>query len=126
MIVLEGIKNFLQLINDNWTLILVIIGLCLSLGKKIKNYIALSEEQKIEIAKEQLREMILKLVADAEEDYLEFKQAGSIKRSQVISQIFAEFPVLSKVMEQEELIKFIDNEIDNALVTLREVIENNK
>lgn len=126
MIVLEGIKNFLQLIEANWTLILVIIGLCLSLSKKIKNYMALSEEQKIEIAKEQLREMILKLVSDAEEDYLEFKQAGSIKRSQVISQIFAEFPVLSKVMEQEELIKFIDNEIDNALVTLREVIENNK
>lgn len=126
MIVLEGIKNFLQLIEANWTLILVIIGLGISLKNKIKNYMALSEEQKIEIAKEQLREMILKLVSDAEEDYLEFKQAGSIKRSQVISQIFAEFPVLSKVMEQEELIKFIDNEIDNALVTLREVIENNK
>lgn len=126
MDVLTGIQNFLQFINDNWTTILVIIGLCIAIGKKVKDFLKKSDEEKIEIAKTQGREMILKLVTDAEKDYEEWNKAGSIKRSQVISKLFDSYPVLSKVVDQDELIKWIDSEIDNALVVLRQVIEENK
>ena len=37
MDILNGIKNFLSLINDNWTTILVIVGLDLALWKKIES-----------------------------------------------------------------------------------------
>ena len=36
------------------------------------------------------------------------------------------YPVLSKAINQEELIAWIDSEIDNSLKTLRDVIEINK
>ena len=36
MDILNGIKNLLSLINDNWTTILVIVGLALALWKKIE------------------------------------------------------------------------------------------
>ena len=126
MDILNGIKNFLSLINDNWTTILVIIGLALALWKKIESYSKLSTYKKIEIAKKQISENILKLITQAEKDYAEWEKAGSIKRSEVISEIYKEYPILAKVVNQEELVKWIDEQIDNALPTLREIIKQNE
>lgn len=126
MDILNGIKNFLSLINDNWTTILVIIGLALALWKKIESYSKLSTEKKIEIAKQQISENILKLITQAEKDYAEWEKAGSIKRSEVISEIYKEYPILAKVVNQEELVKWIDEQIDNALPTLRDIIKQNE
>lgn len=126
MNILNGIQNFLYFVNDNWTSIMVIIGLSIAVGRKVVSYFGKSNEEKIAIAKEQVREMILKLITDAEEDYAEWNKAGSIKRSQVIGEIFTQYPILSNVVNQEELISWIDEEIDNALDTLREIIEINK
>lgn len=125
MNILNGIQNFLQFINSNWTSIMVIIGLCVAIARKAKNYFSKSNDEKIAIAKMQIHEMILKMITDAEEDYEEWNKAGSIKRSQVIGVIFSTYPVLSKVVNQDELIEWIDSEIDNALITLRKVIEEN-
>lgn len=126
MNVLNGIQNFLQIINDNWTTILVIIGLTLALWKKIESYSKLSTDKKIEIAKKQISENILKLITQAEKDYAEWEKAGSIKRSEVISEIYKEYPILAKVVNQEELVKWIDEQIDNALPTLRDIIKQNE
>lgn len=120
---LTSIQKLLQFINDNWTTIIIIIGLILSLIVKIKDYMKLSEEEKINIAKQQIKETMLKLVTDAEEDYFQWVNAGSIKRSQVIEQIFAMYPVLSKVTNQEELIIWIDETINEALKIMREIFE---
>ena len=126
MDILNGSKNFLSLINDNWTTILVIVGLALALWKKIESYSKLSTDKKIEIAKKQISENILKLITQAEKDYAEWEKAGSIKRSEVISEIYKEYPILAKVVNQEELVKWIDEQIDNALPTLREIIKQNE
>ena len=58
MNILIGIQNFLQIINDNWTTIIVIIGLIVAIVKKAKDYLSKSDEEKIEIAK--MRELKLK------------------------------------------------------------------
>lgn len=126
MVVLNGIKNFLEIIETNWTTIIVIIGLVIAIVKKAKSYFSKSDAEKIEIAKQQVKEIILKLISDAEVDYDEWKKAGSIKRSQVIKDIFIEYPILSKTVNQEDLIKWIDETIDDALVTLREIVKENK
>ena len=126
MNILTGIQNFLSFINDNWTNIIVIIGLAISIGKKAKDYFVKSDEEKIAIAKSQIHETMLRMITDAEVDYEEWVKAGSIKRSQVIEEIFIKYPILSKVVDQTDLIKWIDDEIKNALKELRKVIEINK
>ena len=126
MSILDGVKNFLELVNENWTTIIVIIGLVIAVTKKAINYFSKSDEEKIAIAKKQIQETMLKLITDAEQDYEEWKQAGSIKRAQVIAELVANYPILSKVTNQEDLIKWIDDTIDEALVTLREIVETNK
>ena len=122
---LNGITNFLQFINDNWTSILIIISIIVAIYEKIKKYMSKSQDEKVEIAKTQIKETILKMISDAEIDYETWNEAGSIKRSQVIQKIFADYPILSKVMNQDNLIAWIDETIDEALKTLREIVKNN-
>ena len=121
--ILVGIKNFLDLINQNWTLITVIIGLGILVFKKVKSYVSLSEQEKIDLALEQIRITALKMVTDAEKEYDKWVKAGSIKRAEVIEKIFKDYPILSKVTNQETLIKNIDNIIDEALNEMRKVFE---
>lgn len=121
---MNGIQNFLSLINDNWTSIMVIIGLILAIYKKAKAYFSKSNDERIAIAKAQIKERMLKMITDAEIDFEEWNQAGSIKRSQVIGEIFEKYPILSKSINQQEVISWIDEEIDNSLKTLRKVVAN--
>lgn len=122
--ILYGIQAFLQFIHDNWTAIFVCIGLIISIIKKAKGFFNKSDEEKIAIAKKQIQETMLKLITDAEVDYLEWTKAGDIKRSQVIKQIFEMYPVLSKITNQEEIIVWIDEVIDESLEVMREIFEN--
>lgn len=119
---LDGLKNFLQFLNDNWTTIVVIISLVIALYQKIRIYLSKSKDERIEAAKAQIKEIVLKLITDAELDYENWAKTGSIKRAQVIQQIFAEYPVLAKVADQKELIVWIDSIIEEALKELRKII----
>mgnify|MGYP005783561103 FL=1 len=123
---MEGLQRFLQLLNDNWTSILVCIGLVIGIAKKTQDYMSKSQDEKIEIAKKQIQTTILKMISDAEVDWQEWSKAGSIKRAQVIKQIYEEYPILSKVVDQKALIEWIDEQIDSALDTLREIVKTNE
>lgn len=123
---LTGIKKFLEIIDSNWTTILVIIGLALGIWRKAQDFFAKTTDKKIDIAKTQITETMLKMITDAEINFENWNQAGSIKRSQVIKEIFEQYPILSKVANQEEIISWIDTEINNSLKTLRKVISENK
>ena len=122
---MEGLQKFFQLLNDNWTSILVCIGLVIGIVKKTQDYMSKSQDEKIEIAKKQIQTTILKMISDAEVDWQEWSKAGSIKRAQVIKQIYEEYPILSKVVDQKALTEWIDEQIDSALDTLREIVKTN-
>lgn len=126
MNILNGVQNFLELVNNNWTTIMVVIGLAIAVARKVKDYFNKSDDEKMEIAKAQIKETILKMVTEAEIDYEEWNKAGSIKRSQVINQIYGDYPILSKVIDQKALIEWIDETIDESLRTLREIVAENK
>lgn len=123
---LAGIQHFLEIVNTNWTTIIVIIGLGIGVYQKAKSYFSKSNEEKIEIAKSQIRETALIFITKAEVDYESWNKAGSIKRAQVIQEIFKEYPILTTVTDQNTIISYIDEAINSALKTLREVIANNK
>ena len=123
---MTGIENFLGYLSENWVMILVLIGAAFSIGKLISKYLALSDEEKIEVAKKLIREAMLKMITEAEIDFEEWNKSGSIKRSKVIADIYEKYPILSKAASQEEVIAFIDSEINNSLKTLREVLKENK
>lgn len=125
MVILDGIRNFLMFVNEHWTEIVVIAGLGLAIWKKAEAYLKKTDEEKIQIAKDQIRETILKFVTKAEVDYDDWVKAGAVKRAQVIDEIFAKYPILNRVTNQESLISEIDTMIDEALNELREILSKN-
>ena len=122
---LNGIQNFLQFINDNWTAIIIIISLIIAIVQKARSYFNKSNAEKIEVAKKQISQVVLKLITDAEIDYNDLVSAGSIKRSQVIQKIFADYPILAKAADQEKIIEFIDEAINSSLKELRKIVAEN-
>lgn len=123
---LDGIYKFLAFMNENWTMITAIVVIIGSICKKAYDFSNKSQEEKIEIAKAQISEIMLMLVTEAEQDYLEWVAAGPVKRAQVIETVFAMYPILSKITNQEEIIAWIDDAIDNALKTMRKIFEENR
>ena len=120
--VLNFIKDVLEAANNYWTLVVVIIGLSNALYEKIQKYLQTSKEEKIEMAKTALKENLLKYMADAEIEWSDYEKSGEIKRAQVISKIYEDYPILKEYLNQEELIKYIDSEIDKLKVTVDKVI----
>lgn len=123
---LNGIQNFLRFINNNWTSIVVIISLVVAIIKKIQAFLSKSDEQKIAIAKAQIKEIALKLITEAEFDFEEWNKAGSIKRAQVIESIYNMYPILGKVTNQQALIDWLDDVINTSLSELHTIIELNQ
>ena len=119
---MESIKNTLAFLEANWITILVCVGLLVSIYKKTKDYLSKSDQEKLEIAKKQISASILKLISDAEINWSDWNKAGSIKRSEVISKIYSEYPILSKMMDQEDFIAWLDEQINMSLKTLREIV----
>ena len=120
---MKSAKDLLSFIYDNWTLILVVIGLIVGGIRKIKNYLSLSDDEKLEVIKKQISEKMLKMITDAEINFEDWNKAGAIKRSQVIGKIFDQYPILSKIVDQIEIIAWIDNEINESLKELRKIIK---
>lgn len=120
---MKNIINILTFVYDNFVSILVCIGLIIGIASKIRNFLLKSNEEKVKIAKRQIHEIMLKMVSDAECDYDEWNKAGEIKRSQVIKKIYEMYPILSKVVNQDELTSWIDAEIDSTLPTLNTIID---
>ena len=122
---MKSFQNLLYFLNENYVAILVCLGLIIGIVRKVINYFSKSNDEQLSIAKAQIEQVILKMITSAEIDFKEWDSAGSIKRSQVIEEIFNKYPILSKVTNQDEVIKFIDEQIDESLKTLRSIIKQN-
>lgn len=123
MNVLNGVNNFLRMIDNNWTTIVVTIALGISVYKKVKGFLEKSDDKKIEIAKNIVCETMLERVSTAEKEYADWVKAGAAKRAQVIAKVYADYPILAKVVDQEGLIAWIDETIKEALKVMREMIK---
>lgn len=123
---MRGIQNFLEIVNENWVSILVCIGLVIGVIEKINAFFQKSNENQIEIAKTQIQQTMLKLITSAEIDFDKWNESGSIKRSQVIEEIFRKYPILSKATNQNDVINWLDSQINESLKTLRTIVKANQ
>ena len=130
---MEAIQKFMNFIMENWTAIFAVIVICIAVYQQVQVFLRKSKEEQqaiimeqIEIAKEQVREIMLKLVTEAEKDYREWIKAGEIKRAQVIDAVFEKYPILLMVTNQQELIQWMDDTIDEALKKMRKIFEENE
>lgn len=118
---MNGIVNFLTFIKENWTTIVTIAGLLLWIGLKIKDYIKLSKEQKIEMALSNAKKICLSLVTKAED--LFGSNTGKIKKSYVIDELLNKYPILQEVTTKEDLEKELDRIIEDSLSQMKQILE---
>lgn len=131
---MTSIVNLATFIKENWASVTLIIGVVVALyfktKQEIEKYKKMSENEKqaeierqIEKVKAILADQVLALVATAE---IEFSEEGSklgpVKRSEVIRKIYVQYPVLAHVVDQKELLVYIDKLIDEALETVRKTV----
>lgn len=135
---MKGLQNLLHLINEHWTEIIGVIVVAYSIYlKATKSYaewkaktevekekaMKEAQEKAIAVARQALGEQILKMVAKAEVDWQDAgSKLGPVKRSQVIAEIYKQYPILETVSDQQELLAYIDRLIDDALNTVRETV----
>lgn len=135
---MKGLQNFLNLINEHWTEIVGVLVVAYSIYLKAKKSYAdwkakteaekeaemkKAQDKAIAVARQALGEQILKMVAKAEVDWNDAgSKLGEVKRSQVIAEIYKQYPILETVADQKELLAYIDNLINEALVTVREKV----
>jgi hypothetical protein len=122
---LHGIQNFIEFINDNWTMLVFVACLAATVVRMVVNFINRPDDEKIEIVKAQIKQVMLKFVTEAEWDFIEWEKAGEIKRAQVIDRIFDTYPILSTIVNQEDIINWLDKIIDESLDVLRKIIKEN-
>ena len=122
---MKSINNLLTWINENWASLVTIIILLLAVLTKIRNFY-LDWKNKTEQEKKEEIEKAIKnaKIAIAENNWSAWIKMGDIKRSEVIKQLYVDYPILLQVVDQDELIKFIDDAINKALETVREKIRN--
>lgn len=116
-ILMTGFNNFIHLIQSQWTNIVVVIAIIATVIRTTLNYSALSQEQRVQSALKVINEELMKLMCQAEIQWKDYKKSGDLKRSQVIKDIYNQFPFLSKYMDQDSLVKkiyeMIDKQMDN-------------
>lgn len=122
---MQSITKFANFLYENWTPILVLVGVIIGIVKKTIDFFTKTDEERIEIVKEQIRASMLKMITDAEIDFEDWNKAGEIKRSQVIKQIYDEYPILEKVADQQSLINWVDMQINDSLKILRKIVKEN-
>lgn len=110
---LDAILTGLTFIKDNWTLIVTVIGLTIAIAVKVKNYIKLSKQEKIDLALVNLKSVALALVTELAEKYDE----NMVKRSAFFKYVVENYPSLADNLE--DLVDSIDDIIDNALEVLK-------
>lgn len=129
---MNGINNFLEYINNNWTSISILLVLILGIYAKAKkfyqNWQKKTDEEKqaefdraVEEARNALAKFILGYVSEAEVRWKE-QGMGEIKRSEVLTRVYQQYPILTAVADQDKLVGYIDVLIDEALKTVREKI----
>ncbi len=133
---MNSIQKTLQFIVDNWSQIIIIATLILTIYTRTKKFILewknKTEEEKqkdfekaVETAKKALADYILILVSKAEIDWQsEEGKLGKTKRAQVIEKIYEKYPVLEQVEDKENLLKYFDELINEALKVVREELRN--
>lgn len=121
---MESIKIFINFIINNWTFITTVLACLYLCYTKLKQWNSLKEEEKVDVALAILKEQMLSYVSAAEKEF--GSGTGRLKRSEVIKKIYKDYPVLNKVINQEKLIKTLDDYINESLVELKNLLQDNE
>ena len=104
----------------------LVIAIIAGLVRSIISYYTMNEEQRVQAALKVISEELMKMMVQAEIQWKDYKKSGELKRSQVIKDIYNQFPFLSRYMDQEKLVQTIYEMIDKQMDNMNELMKKNE
>lgn len=125
---MTSIKNTVEFINDNWSMIcvciVILIGLYNKIVRTVKKFTSGNKEDIVKNIVDNLQDEILKMISDAEVYWADYEKSGDIKRSKVIADIFEKYPILAEYVDRQYILDVIDELIEEAKPTMDKIINN--
>lgn len=119
---MNGINNTLNFIFENWSNLVFIAAFLFILINRVRSFFALSKEDQVEAALKVVRTQLLKFMSEAEINWKDFEKSGAIKKSEVITRIYQEFPILKEYVDQDTLIQTIVDMINEGMAEMNKII----
>lgn len=117
-------NNIMDIIKAAMPNILVFVVILIGGYRTYLSYSKMSKEEKVEAALKVIKTELLKLMSDAEIEWEDFKKSGELKKSQVLREIYTQFPFLATYIDQDTLIQKIYEMIDDEMDNMNKIINN--
>ena len=79
----------------------------------------MTKEERVNTALKAIKEELLKLMSDAEIEWEDYKKSGELKKSQVLKEIYSQFPFLATYIDQDTLVNKLYDKIPNKSINTR-------
>ncbi len=118
------LKSILEIANAyDVAVVLIVLVLAILAGiREYKKYMNMSKEDRLKAILTIVKKEVLELMCSAEEIYSEYEKSGKLKESNVISQIYKKFPVLSEFKNQDEIIDIISGFIKDEMDSMNKIV----
>ena len=118
------LKSILEIGNAyDVAVVLIVLVLAILAGiREYKKYMNMSKEDRLKAILTIVKKEVLELMCSAEEIYSEYEKSGKLKESNVISEIYEKFPVLSEFKNQDEIIDIISGFIKDEMDSMNKIV----
>lgn len=124
---MQSIVKVLKWLYDNWSVVVIILGILTAFIVKLKAWSELSADEKLQTANSerekaltQLKQFALSWVTTLEEKWSGIEKSGYIKKSEFFERVYDKLPVLSKYSDEIE--QTVSDIIDGALIEMRDIL----
>ena len=120
----EIVNNVVNSLSNSLPTIIIVIAIIIGVVRMVIQYSKMTKEERVNAALKVIKEELLKLMSDAEIEWEDYKKSGELKKSQVLKEIYSQFPFLATYIDQDTLVNKLYELIDNEMENMNKIINN--
>ena len=120
----EIVNNVVNSLSNSLPTIIIVIAIIIGAARMVIQYSKMTKEERVNTALKVIKEELLKLMSDAEIEWEDYKKSGELKKSQVLKEIYSQFPFLATYIDQDTLVNKLYELIDNEMENMNKIINN--
>lgn len=120
----EIVNNVVNSLSNSLPTIIIVLAIIIGVVRMVIQYSKMTKEERVNAALKVIKEELLKLMSDAEIEWEDYKKSGELKKSQVLKEIYSQFPFLATYIDQDTLVNKLYELIDNEMENMNKIINN--
>ena len=118
------VNNVVNSLSNSLPTIIIVLAIIIGVVRMVIQYSKMTKEERVNAALKVIKEELLKLMSDAEIEWEDYKKSGELKKSQVLKEIYSQFPFLATYIDQDTLVNKLYELIDNEMENMNKIINN--